>query len=76
MGTLEGLDVAHLEQAVGLAGGALGDVEDHERTHEPLEGDPVGRGFALGEVDRRVEVRAAVLGSAERVGRIEVTAGR
>ena len=47
------------------------DVDDGRRTDEAGERDPVVGETALGEVNRSVQVRAAVLGGGELVRRIE-----
>ena len=56
-------------QQVTIRGGARADVDPRPRgPAQPVERDLVRGPAALGEMDRRVEVRAAVLGGAEVVG--------
>ena len=49
-------DVGGRELVVGV--GLGGDIDDGERNHEIIDGERVGTCTALGEMDRRVDVRA------------------
>jgi hypothetical protein len=70
-GTVLLLELQHVgaRQAVVAVGDALLRDVDHDRARgELLERHFRGAALAFGEVDRRVQVRAAVLGRAQRVG--------
>ena len=67
---LEGLDVGRGDLIVDVLGHRGADVDDEARADHLVDRDRVGGRRALGEVDRRVEVGAAVLGRREVVGGI------
>ena len=58
---LPGLDVVGRELIVRVAGCLGGHVDDGQRHHELVDGNGVRPDAALGEVYRRIEVRAGVL---------------
>ena len=69
---LERVDVRDGEEGVAVFGGGGGHVDDDARGDESFEWYLVGGVLSLGEVDRCVEVSAAVLRRRDGVGRVEV----
>jgi hypothetical protein len=67
---LVALDVLGSQEVVAVTAALLAHVDDARRTHELLQRNLRRRPAAVGEVDRRVDVRPPVLGGAEVVGRV------
>ena len=65
-------EIAHANLVIGARTGLARHVHDDCAADQSVEWNLVGGPCALGEMHRRVEMRAAVLGSAEIVGRIVV----
>ena len=59
--SLERQNVGDREAVVGIGCGFARDVDDHRGRDEPLERHLVSGEPALGEMNRRIEVRAAML---------------
>ena len=72
---LELQNVVTRQAVVAILGGLRRDIDDDRGRDELLERKLVGRPAGFGEMMGRIEVRATVLGSAETVGGIEITAG-
>ena len=70
----QALHVGRGQPVVGVGRGLRADVDHHRRRDQLLERHGFGAPPVRREVDGRVEVRAAVLGRAERVGRVEEAA--
>jgi hypothetical protein len=62
-------DAAGLDRLPGQAAD-VGCLQDATRRHQARKRNRVGADLSLGEVDRRIQVRAAVFGRAEAVGRV------
>ena len=73
---LPGLHVRGREAVVAVVLRFRGNVDDDGGRDEPPDGDGLRALPAFEEVDRRVEVRAAVLGRRKELRRIEEAAGR
>jgi hypothetical protein len=69
-------DVGGREAVVGVFGCLGGDVDDDGWRDELLQRNLIDGDAVLVEVDRRVEVRAAVLRRCVEIGRVEVAARR
>ena len=62
------------EKVVGVLGTCGGDVDDDGGRDKAGDGDLVGAGMSFGEVERAVEMRAAMLAGAVACGGVEVSA--
>jgi len=73
---LEPLEVGHGHEVIGVLPGRLGDVDDDGRTDETLERNLVDGVAALREMHGRVDMRSAMLGRPEIIGRVVEPRGR
>src|SRR5881227_4018039 len=62
------------EAMIPIGLGLVRHIDDHSRSRELCERDRLYGWFPLAEVDRRIDMGTAVLGSAECVGHIEIAA--
>ncbi len=69
---LEALDVVGGHLVVGVTLALLRDVDDDRRTHQLLNGNLVDGQMSFREMNRRIDVRATVLGGEEAVGGVVI----
>src|SRR5215813_3883009 len=74
MSLLPGLEILERETVIGIAGRFPADIDQRPGRNQLADWNLVGAFAALGKMDRRVEVGTAVLGRAEGVRRVEVSA--
>lgn len=65
------LQIRHADLVIGIQPRSSENVHDHRRTDELVGRELIHGSVALGEMDGRVEVRAAMLGGAVTIGAIE-----
>src|SRR6187402_1484605 len=73
---LEALEVGRRDLVISLAIAGLRHIDHNGWADQPVERNLVDRLMPLGEVDRRIDVRAAVLGGEEAIGRVVIPGWR
>ena len=68
--------IIHGESIIRFKRRRLTDIDNHSRSDEPVKRHFTQRHAGLCEMDGSVDMRAAVLGSAEHVARVKVSASR